>query len=145
MPYPLRPATDADIPALRELIPLAARALSVGYYTDRQTESMIRHAIGVDSQLVADGTYYVARRRRADRGLRRLEQTRHALRRRPGEGEADDPLLDPADRTPARIRAFFVHPDFARRGIGRRLIETCEAAAREAGFTPHGAGGDTAR
>lgn len=134
MAYAIRPATADDIPALKELIPVSARALSVGYYTERQTESMIRHAIGVDSQLIADGTYYVAIDETDGRvvgcGGWSKRQTLYGGDQWKSEA---DPLLDPATDA-ARIRAFFVHPDSARRGIGRRLIETCEVAARAAGF-----------
>jgi GNAT superfamily N-acetyltransferase len=135
MAYTLRLATEDDIPALRELIPRSARALSVGYYTERQVDSMIRHAIGVDTQLIADGTYYAAV----------TEANGHIVgcggwsKRQTLYGgdqmkEAADPLLDPAVDA-ARIRAFFVDPDHARQGIGRRIIEACETAARQAGFT----------
>jgi GNAT superfamily N-acetyltransferase len=135
MAYALRLATEDDIPALRTLIPRSARALSVGYYTDRQVESMIRHAIGVDSQLIADGTYYVVV---AETDGRIVGcggwSTRQTLYGGDQMKAAADPLLDPATDA-ARIRAFFVHPDHARQGIGRRIIEACEAAAWQAGFT----------
>jgi GNAT superfamily N-acetyltransferase len=130
--YPARVAIAADIPALRELIPLAARALSVGYYTVRQTESMVRYAIGVDSQLIADGTYYVAVDDERIVGCGGWSKRTTLYGGDQMKGGADS-LLDPAVDA-ARIRAFFVHPDYARRGIGRRLIETCESAARAAGF-----------
>ena len=129
----LRPATDADLPALRELIAASVRGLSVGYYTPRQAESALVHVFGPDTQLIADGTYYVAEaadgvlvaaggwsRRRTLYGG---DQTKSGI----------DPLLDPATE-PARIRAFFVHPAWARRGLGRLLFERCLAAARAAGF-----------
>ena len=60
MAFALRVATDADVPALNDLIPLSARALSAGVYTERQIESAITYIFGVDSQLIADGTYFVA-------------------------------------------------------------------------------------
>ena len=60
MAVTLRLATEQDIPALGQLIPLSVRALSVGYYTDRQIESALTHVFGIDSQLIADGTYYAA-------------------------------------------------------------------------------------
>ena len=133
MTYELRLATEHDIPELRELIPFAARALSVGYYAEPQVGSMIRHAIGVDSQFIADGTYFVVAdtERIAGCGGWNKRATLYGGDRSKGES---DPLLDPATDA-ARIRAFFVHPDPVRRGIGRRLIETCEDAAREAGFS----------
>jgi GNAT superfamily N-acetyltransferase len=130
--YSLRPAIDADVPALRALIADSVRGLSVGYYTPEQAEHALVHVFGPDTQLIADGTYYVV-------------QTSHALvaaggwsRRRTLYGgdqtkAGEDPLLDPATE-PARIRAFFVHPAWARRGLGRLLFEHCLSAARAAGF-----------
>src|SRR5918911_466617 len=55
----LRPATPADVPALRALIAASVRGLSPGFYADAQIESALEHMFGVDSQLIADGTYYV--------------------------------------------------------------------------------------
>ncbi len=129
----VRLATPDDIPALRRLIEDSARVLSRGFYTSEQTESAIRHVFGPDSRLIADGTYYVI----TDAGG--LVAAGGWSRRRTLYGGdqmkgADDPLLDPAADA-ARIRAFFVHPDHARRGLGRRLFETCAAAARLAGFS----------
>ena len=129
----LRLATAEDIPALDQLMRRSVRALSAGYYTERQIEISLVHVFGIDTQLIADGTYLIAE---ADgrlagcggwskrRTLYGGDQTKHS----------EDNLLDPATE-PARIRAFFVDPDFARQGIGRRLMEACEAAARAAGFT----------
>jgi GNAT superfamily N-acetyltransferase len=129
---PVRPAHHADIAALRELIALSGRALSAGFYSPEQAEAITEHIFGVDTQLIDDGTYFVieedsrivacggwSRRRTLFGG----DQTKHG----------PDPLLDPATE-PARIRAFFVHPDAARRGHGRRLMDACFEAAREAGF-----------
>jgi GNAT superfamily N-acetyltransferase len=130
----VRPATAGDVPALNELIPLSMRALSAGYYTPAQVESALAaHVIGVDTRLIADGTYFVA-----ELDGRPVGCGGWSRRRKPfgGDGHADegDDLLDPATDA-ARVRAFFVHPDFARRGIGRRLLAECERAARAAGFT----------
>ncbi|MDZ7269314.1 MAG: GNAT family N-acetyltransferase [candidate division KSB1 bacterium] len=133
MEISIRAAASSDIPALQALIPLSARALSQGWYTPQQIESAIRYVFGVDSRLIADGTYYVAL------GNGDLVGCGGWSRRKTLFGgdqmKADeDPLLDPAHEA-ARIRAFFVHPQYARRGIGRLLIQTCEEAARAAGFS----------
>ena len=128
-----RLATDQDIPVLRELIPLSAKALSQGYYSDREIESAIAHVFGVDSQLIADGTYYVAVADGRIVGCGGWSKRKTLFGGDQMKGEVDD-LLDPA-RDAARIRAFFVHPEFARRGIGRTVMERCEAAARAHGFT----------
>ncbi|PYP81421.1 MAG: GNAT family N-acetyltransferase [Gemmatimonadetes bacterium] len=129
----LRAAHRDDIPRIERLIERSVRTLSVGYYDDAQIESALRFMFGVDSQLVEDGTYHVveadgdvvaaggwSRRRTLFGG----DQWKHGV---------DEPL-DPS-REPARIRAFFVDPSWARRGLGRSLFETCARDARAAGFS----------
>ena len=128
----VRLATERDIPSLTRLIPESVRSLSVGYYTERQIESSLGYVFGVDSQLIADGTYYVAVAGEQIVGCGGWSK-RQTLYGSDQMKEEADPLLDPA-RDAARIRAFFVHPEWTRRGIGRRIIEECEAAARREGF-----------
>jgi len=128
----IRLATAEDLPALKELIPVSARELSRGYYSPEQTKSAIRYVFGPDSQLIADGTYFAAE----ENGM--LAGCGGWSRRRTLFGgdqmkAAEDPLLDPATEA-ARIRAFFVHPAFARRGVGSGILEVCMDAARAAGF-----------
>jgi GNAT superfamily N-acetyltransferase len=128
----VRLATEADIPALRELIQLSARELGVGYYSADQTEGALMGAFGVDSQLIADETYFVV-----DGGGVLAAAGGWSFRAAPFGGDAMgnavserlDPLLEPA-----RIRAFFTHPAFARRGLARQLLAHCEVAATAAGF-----------
>jgi GNAT superfamily N-acetyltransferase len=110
------------------------RELGVGYYSALQIESTIRYVVGVDRQLIADGTYYVAEAdgQIAGCGGWSWRKTLYGGdQAKPWAG--NDHALDPATE-PAKVRAFFVHPDWARRGIGRRLLATCELAARRAGF-----------
>ena len=130
--YHLRPATSADVPPLQALIAESVRGLSAGFYTPAQAEGGLRHVFGVDTQLVADGTYYLIE---ADGALAAAGgwSARRTLFGGDQMKAAEDPRLDPATE-PARIRAFFVHPAHARRGLGRRLFAACEAAARAAGF-----------
>ncbi len=128
----VRVATEGDVPRLSQLIPDSARALSNGYYTERQIESAIAHIFGVDSQLIADGTYFVVTDDEVIVGCGGWSKRRTLYGGDQMKGEVDD-LLDPATDA-ARIRAFFVDPNWARRGIGRRIIEACEAAARREGF-----------
>jgi len=114
------------------LIARSARGLSVGYYTPAQTEAAIRHVFGVDSQLIADRTYFVIE------AHGRIVACGGWSRRRTLFGgdqakSGDDALLDP-DSEPARVRAFFVDPLETRRGLGRRLMNECLVAARAAGF-----------
>ena len=129
----LRLAAADDVPALRRLIEASVRGLSVGYYTEPQVESALRHVFGPDSQLIADGTYYVM-----TDGSGELVAAGGWGRRRTLHGgdqhkAADDPPLDPGTDA-ARIRAFFVHPAWARRGLARRLFDRCVADAAAAGF-----------
>jgi len=129
----VRPATRADVPALNALIDASARALSIGFYTPEQIDAAVTYVFGVDTRLVDDGTYYVVEsdgQMVACGGWSR----RGALYggdQRPMEQAA---RLDPAIE-PARIRAFFVAPNWARRGIGGRLLDLCHAAAEAEGFT----------
>lgn len=128
----LRIARHADIPRLQGLIGQSGRALSVGYYSPAQAEAITRHVFGVDTQLIDDETYFVVE----DDG-RLLACGGWSHRRTLFGGDqakhGPDPLLDPS-REPARIRAFFVDPAMARRGLGRMLMDACTAAARAHGF-----------
>lgn len=130
--FALRLATVADLPALRELIPLSARELSRGFYSPEQIESAIRFVFGPDSRLISDRTYFVAE---TDGGL--IACGGWSRRRTLYGGDQmkteADPLLDPGTEA-ARIRAFFVHPAFARRGLGAAILAACMDAARAAGF-----------
>jgi len=127
-----RLATFEDIPELQNLIATSVRGLSTGYYTLNQIESAITYVFGVDSQLITDGTYYLLELDDAIAACGGWSK-RNTLYGGNQYKEKEDPLLNPAVDA-ARIRAFFVHPDYARRGIGRRLINHCEQAAQNAGF-----------
>jgi len=122
-----------DIPLLNELIEASVRALGKGYYTAAQIESTLKYVFGVDTQLVIDGTYYVAEVDGRLAGCGGWSK-RNTLYGGDQHKEIEDPLLDPSTDA-ARIRAFFVHPDFARQGVGTRIINVCEAAAKSYGFT----------
>jgi len=128
----LRPALLTEVPALNALIRASATKLSHGYYSSPQIESLLTYVFGVDTQLILDGTYFVIERQGALlacggwSGRRTLFGGDHA---KDGSDLALDPVSDAA-----RIRAFFVHPASARQGLGRRLLQYCEAAARTAGF-----------
>ena len=132
----VRPATVDDIPALQTLIAKSARELQSGDYTSRQIESAIKRVYGVDSRLIADGTYLVAERASGD--ARTIIGCGGWSKRRTLYGgdrwrDRDDDLLHPSVDA-AKIRAFFVHPDFARQGIGTTILAACEEAARMYGF-----------
>jgi GNAT superfamily N-acetyltransferase len=117
---------------LEALIPLSVRALQAPFYSSAQMEAALGTVFGVDRQLIADGTYFVAEHRGLIAGCGGWSR-RGAVcggdRTRPFA----DAVLDPAN-DPARIRAFFVHPEWARRGIGRAILAACESALVGAGF-----------
>ena len=128
----LRIATPDDVPALSPLIADSARELSRGFYTAAEAEAAIRYVFGVDTALVHDGTYFVATLDGALAGCGGWSRrnTMYGGDQRP-VGSAE--FLDPA-KDSARIRAFFVAPTAARKGVGRALLEACTSAAVKAGF-----------
>ncbi len=128
----LRAAVPSDVPALEALIAASARELGRGFYTDAETEAAITHVFGVDSALVADETYLVAEVDGALAGCGGWS-ARRTLFGGDRFAARDDDRLDPAVDA-ARIRAFFVAPEFARRGVGGAILRACEAAAAAAGF-----------
>lgn len=127
-----RAATMSDVPALRALIEASMRALSVGYYTAEQVEAALTHALGVDTQLIDDGSYFIidGPDGPAAAGGWSARRTLYGGDQMKG---SEDPRLDPATE-PARIRAFYVHPRWARRGLARRIYAECARAAWAAGF-----------
>ena len=129
----LRPAVPGDIPVLERLIDLSVRGLQADDYTPAQIDLALRTVYGVDTQLIADGTYFVAEDGGTIVGCGGWSK-RKTLYGGDQYAAREDSLLDPA-RDAAKIRAFFVHPQYARRGIGTLILETCENAARAAGFT----------
>jgi GNAT superfamily N-acetyltransferase len=129
----LRLATSADIPELGRLIEQSVRSLSMGYYTGPQIESALRYVFGPDTQLIADQTYYVVENKAGEliaAGGWSRRQTLYGGDQMKG---AADSLLEPTTEA-ARIRAFFVHPAWARCGLGRQLFDRCAADAASAGF-----------
>jgi GNAT superfamily N-acetyltransferase len=128
----LRRAQTADVSQMEALIARSGRELSAGYYTAAQAEAITRHVFGVDTQLIIDQTYFVIEHER-----RIIACGGWSKRRTLFGGDqtkaGPDPLLDPVTE-PARIRAFFVSPDMARRGLGTQLMKQCVAEATGAGF-----------
>jgi GNAT superfamily N-acetyltransferase len=131
-PASVRPAIRADIPRLSYVIERSVRELQRDDYSEMQIEGALETIFGVDTTLIDDGTYLVVEieseivacggwsKRKTLFGGDRWTQRENAV-------------LDPAVDA-AKIRAFFVHPDWARRGLGTLLLESCENAARAAGF-----------
>jgi N-acetylglutamate synthase-like GNAT family acetyltransferase len=129
----IRQARLDEIPTLTALIEASVRALQTEDYTQDQRESALIRVFGVDTQLVADGTYLVVETESgeiAGCGGWSKRRTLYGSDRAAGR---DDTLLDPA-RDAAKIRAFFIHPAWARRGLGTLLLNACEEAAMAAGF-----------
>jgi GNAT superfamily N-acetyltransferase len=132
-PPTLRIAAPEDAQAIQRLMHASASAIFPAYYDAAQAASAVRWVAQPDPALLGDGTYFI------------LEVESDAVacggwsrRAKPYMGSAagadDDRLLDPATE-PAHVRAMFVHPAWTRRGLGRRILEACEDAARAAGFT----------
>jgi len=137
-PFHVRLANDADVPTLHALIESSVRVLQANDYTPAQIEGALGTVLGLDTQLIKDKTYFVMEAQTPEGQTviaacggwskrKTLFGSDHASVREP---EFLDPLVDAA-----KIRAFFVHPDWARRGLGTLLLETCENAAKSAGFT----------
>ena len=129
----LRKATPDDIPALHVLIADSVRSLQAGFYTPEQREGALGTVFGVDTQLIQDGTYFVAEVETVLAGCGGWSRRKTPF----GSDQSpqkDDSFLDPA-RDAARIRAFFVDPAFARRGIGSSIMRACEEEAKAHGFS----------
>ena len=133
MDHPLRLATLEDQDLLRDLIARSAHGLSQDDYTPEQVDGALRGAFGVDTQLIRDHTYFVAERDGRIVGCGGWSRRRTLFggdaHRQRDAGELD-PRVDAA-----RIRAFFVDPAHARRGIGKAILQRCEAEARKLGFS----------
>src|SRR5688500_8082696 len=115
-----RNATIEDVGALGELIGASARELGKRDYTLQQIEAALKGAWGVDRQLIVDKTYFVVEAEKKLVGCGGWSR-RKTLFGSDAHAGREPELLDPR-KDAARIRAFFVHPDFARRGIGRKLL-----------------------
>jgi GNAT superfamily N-acetyltransferase len=141
--FELRFATEEDVPALHGLIEASVRGLHPADYTAAQIEGSLGTVLGLDTQLIHDGTYFVAefiadsagqngngQKTLAGCGGWSKRKTLFGADRGPGR---EPELLDPAVDA-AKVRAIFVHPAYARRGLGSLILERVEAAAWAAGF-----------
>ena len=133
----IRKASPEDVPRLREIIEASVRGLQSDDYSPAQIDGALKSVYGVDTQLIADGTYLVAEHP-TETGPEIVACGGWSQRKTLYGGDQfagrEDSQLDPA-RDAAKIRAFFVHPNWARRGIGTLILQACENAARDAGFT----------
>ena len=128
----MRLAREADVPGLEKLIPLSVRALQARYYSTAQMDGALGSVFGVDRQLIRDGTYFVVEHDNDLIGCGGWSK-RKTLFGSDHETGRDDAELNPICDA-ARIRAFFIHPEWARRGLGHAILDTCEKAIRHAGF-----------
>ena len=130
--YTIRKARLDDRDAIQELIAASARGLSQTDYSSEQIEAAISDVFGVDTSLIADGTYFVAEHDGKLVGCGGWSK-RKTLFGGDQFATRDVTALDPQSE-PAKIRAFFVHPQWARKGIAQAILSRCEAEARAAGF-----------
>ena len=121
-----------DVPALDRLIGLSARELGGTDYSREQIEAALGNAWGVDTQLIHDRTFFVVMDAGEFVGCGGWSK-RKTLFGADARAEREPGLLDPSSDS-ARIRAFFVHPTWARQGVGTMLLRRCEAEAKAAGF-----------
>jgi len=132
--FQLRVATADDIPKIRELIEASVRGLQAKDYSPLQIEASLRTVFTIDSQLIADGTYFVALNDVGELAGCGGWSKRKTLYGGDHQVEKIVPeLLNPASDA-AKVRAIFVHPRFARVGLGGLILRTAEEAAVEAGF-----------
>jgi GNAT superfamily N-acetyltransferase len=135
VPWNPRPARleEEEIAALEELISLSVEGLQAHCYTPEQRRAAMGPVFGVDRQLITDGTYYVVEAPTGEivgcGGWSRRKSMYGG-----SAGRTEPPPLQPG-QAPARIRAFFIHPAWARQGIGRAILLACENALVRAGFT----------
>jgi GNAT superfamily N-acetyltransferase len=132
--FSLRVAATEDVSAIGALIAASVRALQAADYSTGQREGALATVFTVDSQLIADGTYFIAMDddgRMAGCGGWSYRKTLYG-----GDHQVEkiaperlDPNVDAA-----KIRAIFVHPDFARMGVGSLILKAAEDAASAAGF-----------
>jgi GNAT superfamily N-acetyltransferase len=131
--FALRPALFEDVAELEALIAVSARTLLAPWYSPAQIDAALGSVFAVDTQLIDDGTYFVAAQGPIIVGCGGWSRRKTLFGADRGHTSDAESALDPA-LDPARIRAFFVHPAWARRGIGAALMRHCERAAIDAGF-----------
>jgi GNAT superfamily N-acetyltransferase len=128
----IRQAVHSDVEALQDLIARSVRLLSIAYYSPQQIERSIVALFGVDSKLIEDETYYVAQIGGEIVGCGGWSK-RSTMYGGDQAKSAEETEIDPRS-SPARIRAFFVDPKHARKGVGRAILAHCERAAILGGF-----------
>jgi len=134
MNFSIRKAIQSDRAAIENLIRESVRGLSTEDYDARQIELSIQTVFGVDTELIADETYFIAETETGELAGCGGWSKRKTLYGASIYAESrDSELLNP-ETDAAKIRAFFIHPDFARKGVGTLILETCEREAKAHGF-----------
>lgn len=132
--FHLRAATAEDMPAIREVIDASVRELQASDYSPKEIDASLRTVFTTDSQLISDGTYFVAMSESGELAGCGGWSKRKTLYGGDQQVEKIEPeLLDPAVDA-AKVRAIFVHPRFARMGLGSLILKAAEDAAVAAGF-----------
>lgn len=132
MDYVIRKALLPDCESIKKLIAESARGLSRADYSDRQIEAAIATVFGVDTTLINDGTYFVAECEGQLIGGGGWSK-RKTLFGGDQFVSRDSSEIDPQTE-PAKIRAFFIHPKWSRKGVARAILSQCESAASTCGF-----------
>lgn len=128
----IRPAAREDIPALKRVMDRAIRELLPAFLPAEQVLAS-QEVMGLDTQLIEDGTYYVVEAGDVIAGCGGWSR-RATLFGGDHSAGRDAALLDPKTDA-ARVRAMYTHPDHTRKGVGRIILDACEAAARAEGFS----------
>lgn len=127
-----RLATEADLPALKALMD-AAIAEHLKAFLDPAQVELSKSIMGLDTQLIADRTYFLVEENGRIAGCGGWSRRATLYGGDHSTSQRNAALLDIA-KDAARVRAMYTHPDFKRRGVGRLILDLCEAAARDAGF-----------
>jgi GNAT superfamily N-acetyltransferase len=133
MNFIIRKAVLEDQAEIEKLIAQSVRGLSSDDYTEREIELSIKSVFGVDVDLIADDTYYVAVADEKIVGCGGWSKRKTLYGASVYAGSRDARELDPRTDA-AKIRAFFIHPNWARKGIGTAILEACEREAKSFRF-----------
>lgn len=133
MSLTIRKATLDDQTAIKVLIAESVRGLSRDFYNKQQIELSIKTVFGVDTELIEDETYFVVEANGRIAGCGGWSKRKTLYGASVYSHSRDSAKLDP-ERDAAKIRAFFIHPEYARKGIGKMILESCEREAKSFGF-----------
>ena len=133
MDFIFRKAKISDIDDLEKLITKSARSINSAYYSKIEIDAALGKAWTVDRQLIIDNTYWIVENLEGVVvGCGGWSKRKLLFGKNDVSNSLHNELIPGTDS--ARIRAFFVHPDFTRMGIGKRLLEKCEVEAKSFGF-----------